>query len=228
MNTFERYINSAFRPLDIVGTTSYGIIPRAIWRMTWGRKRRIRWFLPYRFRAMHSTHIAVASIGRNGQPWLIEMDGGKFRTRYVSRELGQMVTPDEFSILEHSCKDLFEKVKIFSGVSLTEPQKYMTRRIRAAHVCWIGRMPSLAEKQLSSGNEWLYDKYRHGVPYDYADLIALWNISKSLQVIGSDNIYVCSELPQKCFEHIGVFRKSIIPMTPMDWQINKKIKRVKC
>jgi hypothetical protein len=37
MINLQQYIENDFIPLDILGTTSYGIVARAIWRNTWAK-----------------------------------------------------------------------------------------------------------------------------------------------------------------------------------------------
>ncbi len=226
MIDFERYMTTNFRPLDVIGTTSFGPIAREIWRNTWGKKSILSWFTGYAKRANYSTHTAITCVGKDGRPWLMEMDMTKKRKRYISRDLKNVLLPEEYLYVKHSCSDKFKEVNVFSGVIRSEPSKYFTDNIKSAHVCWIGRCQQLDRYQMDRGNEWLFEKHREGVPYDYLDIIALWDIAKKMKILGSSNIYVCSELVQRCYEHINILPKQIAPMTPMDWELDKRFKEV--
>lgn len=222
-----RYFEKDFASLDVIGTTSFGAIPKAIWRYTWGKQFRFPWIKSYMFRANQSTHTAITCVGRNGKKWIVEMDNTSPQNRYVSIELGQILLPEEYDQVKHSLSDKFQEVRIFSGVKLTNPEKYFSKNIRNPHACWIGRYPFFDEEQKICGNEWLFEKVRSGVKYDYMDIPGLMAMAKNKKgVIGSTDVYVCSELVQKCYEHIGILRKTPIPMTPQDWQCFNIMRKV--
>lgn len=226
MINFKKYIDNHFKPLDVIGTTSFGVTARAIWMNTWGRKKVLSWFSPYWRRANCSTHTAITCLGKDGRKWLMEMDNTKSCKRFVSEDLKSVLLPEEFELIEHSLKSNYHEINVFSGIKLTKPEDYYTDNIYNPHVCWIGRYPYIDYDRIQKGNEWLFDKYREGVPYDYVDIIALWNIGKRIDILGSSNVYVCSELVQRCYEAVGLLTYSEIPMTPQEWQEHKMMTEV--
>jgi hypothetical protein len=218
MVNLQKYIENDFIPLDILGITSYGIVARAIWRNTWAKGNPLSIFYPYSKRLTLSTHTAVACIGSDGRKWLMEMDNSRCRLRYIARDGKNLLLPEEYDGVDPSQKKHFQKIRIFSGLKRTDPVEYVTDKSKSAHVCWIGRYSILDKESIRDGNEWLFDKYREGVPYDYYDLLALWKWTRKLRVFGNSSVYVCSELAQRCYEHINALEYSVTPMTPMDWQ----------
>ena len=228
MIDFEKYINSNFMPLDVIGTTNFSPIAKAIWRYTWGSKLPfLSWFTSYKKRSMLPTHTAITCVGKDGRPWLMEMDMTKCRVRYISEEMQNILTSEEYDLVKHSLGGMFVKKYVFSGITKSSPEKYYTKNIKQAHVCNIQRSMILDRIQMGKGNEWLFEKYREGVPYDFNDIIALSGLSKKIKILGSSNIFVCSELVQRCYESIGVLPRNGIPMTPKDWCNNKLMKEVR-
>ena len=215
MIDFKHYMNNQAQALDLIGTTSYGFLARAIWRSTWN-KGRLAWFKPYHKRAHLSTHTAMVCIGKDGRKWIIEMDMTRWQPRYVSKDRKEIFGPEDLYDIAGR-KDL-DTIRVFSGVKLTKPEEYFTDKIRDPHVCWIGRFPGFNDYTLNKGNEWLFETYREGVPYDLADILGEWVVTKKLKISGSSNVYICSELAQRCFEHICVLQKTITTMDPRDWQ----------
>ena len=154
------------------------------------------------------------------------MDNTHSQKRYVTTDLRDVLLPEEYKRVEHSLKNYFHEVNIFSGLKLTDPEEYYTNNIRAPHVCWIGRCDLIGKDKRNRGNEWLYDKYWKGVPYDYFDLIALWTLTKKLKIYGTDNIFICSELIQRLFEYLDLLEYSIFPITPQEWQESSIMKTI--
>lgn len=224
MIDLKKYFEVDFKPLDVIGTTSFGVVPRQIWRNTWGRGKRLSLFYPYSKRASNSTHTAITCMGNDGRKWIMEMDNTIPRKRYISESLKKVILPEEYEFVQPSLKKGFKEVTIFSGVKLTYPHAYFTNNIRHAHACWIGRYEEMSDDMAKRGNEWLFDKYREGVPYDYFDILALWKWTKCLKVLGLSTIYICSELVQRCFEHLNIIQYSVAPVTPKQWQENPILK----
>ena len=161
MVDFKRYLETCFRPLDVIGTTSYGPLARAIWRNTWARRRPFAFIFGcwYRGRAGLATHNAITCVNNCGKPCLMEMDTSQRQKRYVGKTIESVLLPEEYAKVEHSCSNLYDAVEVYSGVYLTSPEKYFATTIRDNHVCWIGRCPSLKDGLLQKGNNWLFDKY---------------------------------------------------------------------
>ena len=229
MINFEKYIEEQFQPLDVIGTTNFSPIAREIWRNTWERGNPLALFKWYPKRKNLSTHTAVTFLGKDGQRWLLEMTNTKYVFRFVNIENGRMLLPQEWVALKDGEQSMYRKVKILSGLKLSKPEKYFADNERRAHVCCIRRYINIDQKSMAIGNEWLYKRYKEGVPYDYNDIIALWNFAEKLgiNILGSQDIYVCSELPQKLFEYLGILEHSYIPMTPMQWQKSILMSEVK-
>lgn len=218
MIDFKSYMEKHFQPLDIIGTTSYGPIAREIWRNTWAKGKLSAMFIWYKHRANLSTHTAITCLGRNGKKWIMEMDNTQKQKRYISTDLKNMIDPEEYKLVEHSLSGSFREVNIFSGVILSKSEKYYAENICSPHICWIGRFPQLTDPIIKNGNEWLFERFREGVSYDYLDILAQWKLTETWKILGSSNIYICSELVQRCFEHCGILAKQDAPMTPMNWQ----------
>jgi hypothetical protein len=218
MIDFQKYLVHRIRPLDIIGTTSFGVLPMVIHRNTWGG------IGLYKKRAMLSTHTAITAIGKDGRYWIIEMDATKKKDIYISADGKKIIGEEEY----HNNADMrgkWTKTHIISGVKLTDPREYITNNIRDPHVCWIGEAP-LTPKQIKDGNEYLFDIYHHGRRYDYADVAGLWKVLSALHITGSPEELICSELAQRVYEHIGYFKHRVKPMTPRQWQISRKMKEV--
>jgi len=229
MINFEKYIDEKFQPLDVIGTTNLSFIAREIWRNTWERGNPLALFKWYPKRKNLSTHTAVTFLGLDGRKWLLEMTNTGSRVRFVNTENGRIILPQEYVALKDGEQSMYKKVKILSGLKMSQPDKYFADNENRAHVCCIKRYINIDKTDVGRGNEWLYKKYKFGVQYDYRDIVALWDFAEKLgiNVIGSKDIYVCSELPQKLFEFLGILQESFIPMTPMDWQRLKIMQEVK-
>lgn len=225
---FRKYIEERFKPLTIIGTTSFGPVDRIIWHNTWAQNDPFWWFRWYRSRAMKATHIAVTAIGLDSRKWIFEMDMTKRIVRYVSDD-GDIKLPEEYEAMHYDMKLRYREVFIFSGLERHDPSKYYADNIYSAHVCWIGEYTRFDSGNLDDGNEWLFDKYRNGVPYNYADILLHWDFARKIgiNVMGSPEIYICSEMPQRLFEHLGVFQISNHVMTPMEWQVSPIIRTIK-
>lgn len=226
MKEIVQYFQQNFKPLDIIGTTSAGIVAKKIWTKTWGRGKPLVALYPYFRRKNQSTHSAITCLGKDGRRWLMEMDLTKKQKRYVSEDLIEILLPEEYEEIKQTSVKRYDVFYVLSGIKLTDPQKYLTDNLNKPHICWIGRYEGIKQEDLIVGNEWLFDKCRNGVPYDYADIIALWGIIKKVKFWGIPNLYICSELIQRCYETIGLINKSIIPMTPQQWQENKMLKTI--
>ena len=226
MIDFEKYITTHFQPLDIVGTTSFGPLARIIWRNTWARNDPFFWLKWYRLRSMLSTHIDVTCIGEDGKAGIMGMDRSAMQVRYLSLEReGEMWTEREFR--SRILSGPFRRVEVYSGIRRREPSIYFTTNVRHAHVCWIGRYPGLTIKQLRAGNEWLFETHRQGVPYDYWDILSMWQVLDRFDFKGSNRAFICSEYPQRCYEKLGILRYKRAPMTPKEWQQSPLMKEVK-
>lgn len=216
------YMLNSFQPLDIFGTTDYNPLARIIWKETW-YKGKWYWFLiPYVKRAHLCTHIAVSVIGKDKRKWLMEMDVTKMRTRYLKEVDGSIIAPEEWTLLDDGDKCAYKEIQVPSGLLLSEFNKYMPEKIRDRHITWIGRPYGLKTDALRmEANEKMFDLYRKGVEYDYMDLMSFTSLASKYQMHGSKDVFICSELPQRVFEHLGIMPASEQPMSPMQWQLNR-------
>ena len=78
MINLEKYFRKHAMVGDIVTTTSLGLLPRIIYKETWGKRKRS--FLRYRKRAHLGTHVAVV-IKFQGRWYFAEMDKSRRQKR---------------------------------------------------------------------------------------------------------------------------------------------------
>jgi hypothetical protein len=221
----KEYVEKTFCPLDIFGTTDFHPVARIIWKETWYRGK-WNWFLvPYKKRAHLSTHIAVAVLGKDGRKWIMEMDHTKLRDRYVSTDGSNCIlSQEEWVCFSEKDRKSFRKIQVTSGLILSPLEKYMTTNPKDAHVCWVGRSLGIRNGQMRNrANELMFEYYRMGVNYDYKDLFSFPSFLQKAKIHGSEDVLICSELPQRIFQHLGILNNIEKPMSPMDWQVDRKI-----
>lgn len=220
------YVEKDFQPLDILGTTSYSALARIIWSQTWRKGKWFNWFIPYIQRAHLSTHIAVTVLGRDGRKWIMEMDGTSLQDRYLNELDNVLIDKLDWDCLSPEDQALYRKVKINTGLMLRPFEKYITENVKNDHVCWIGRSLGIQDEAvLHAANELMFMYYHAGVEYDYKDLFSFPKFLKKLKLHGTEEVFICSELPQRVFQQLGIIRNVSQAMSPMDWQINRTISR---
>jgi len=218
------YLERAFCPMDILGTTSFSPLARIIWSQTWRKGKWFNWFLPYSQRVHLSTHIAVAVLGKDGRKWIMEMDETSLQDRYINELEGKLIDKLDWDCLSPEDQLLYKKVKINTGCMLRPFEKYMTENVKDDHVCWIGRSLGLHDEHIRhAANELMFMYYHGGVEYDYKDLFSFPKFLKKLKLHGKEDVFICSELPQRVFQQLGIIKNVEQAMSPMDWQVNRTI-----
>jgi len=222
----KSYVEQEFQPLDILGTTSYSAIARIIWSQTWRKGKWFNFLIPYHKRAHLSTHIAVTVLGKDGRKWIMEMDYTSLQDRYINESECSIIDKIDWECLSPKDQALYKNVKINTGLMLRPFEKYITENVKNDHVCWIGR-PRRIQKEsvLYAANELMFIYYRAGVDYDYKDLFSFPKFLQKLKLHGTEDAFICSELPQRVFQQLGIIRDVERVMSPMDWQIDRTITR---
>ena len=222
----KSYVEQEFQPLDILGTTSYSALARIIWSQTWRKGKWFNFFIPYHKRAHLSTHIAVTVLGKDGRKWIMEMDHTSLQDRYLNELEKTLIDETDWICLSPEDQALYRKVKINTGLMLRPFEKYITENIKNEHVCWIGRSLGIQDSAgMHAANELMFKYYRVGVEYDYKDLFSFPKFLHKFKLHGTEEAFICSELPQRVFQKLGIIRNVERVMSPMDWQIDRTITR---
>lgn len=219
MIDLKKYFKNNARIGDIATTTSFGLLPRIIYKKTWGKRRKL---LPYRKRAHLGTHVAIV-IKYRGKWCFIEMDATSVQKRYYYTLTNEIFTPREYAQVKHAVERECIAFRIVSGCEITPWKEYATDNLRSPHICWIGRHPEVGTVA-EDMNEWYINKYRYGVKYDFCDLPTFMEWNKRIGIVGSKNEYICSELPEAAFQVMNIRTRDYSkPWSPMDWQKDSKM-----
>lgn len=220
---FPHYLINHFKPMDILGTTDYNPLARLIWKETWFKGKWWWWLVPYVKRMHLCTHIAVMVLGKDKYKWVMEMDVSKLRNRYIKDADGSILSPMEYIALSKGDRCGYRLLRVNSGLILSPIEKYMPVNKKDRHITWIGSPYGLGtDEKRFEANEKMFELYRKGVEYDYLDLLSFTSLTKKLKIGGTDDAFICSELPQRVFEQMGILPPAVAPMSPMQWQNDRR------